>query len=110
MHPIRCIPWGADLAKILVIEDDNETADEIVTALSDRGYRPARASTGTEGLERARRSDWDALVVDRMLPGLDGLAVIETLRNENVMTPVLVLSALSAVNERIRGLRAGGDD
>jgi two-component system OmpR family response regulator len=110
MHPIRCIPWGADLAKILVIEDDNETADEIVTALSDRGYRPARASTGTEGLERARDSDWDALVVDRMLPGLDGLAVIETLRNENVMTPVLVLSALSAVNERIRGLRAGGDD
>jgi two-component system OmpR family response regulator len=110
MHPIRCIPWGADLAKILVIEDDNETADEIVTALSDRGYRPARASTGTEGLERARRSDWDALVVDRMLPGLDGLAVIETLRNENVMTPVLVLSALSAVNERIRGLRAGGYD
>ena len=98
------------MAKILVIEDDNETADEIVTALSDRGYRPARASTGTEGLERARRSDWDALVVDRMLPGLDGLAVIETLRNENVMTPVLVLSALSAVNERIRGLRAGGDD
>jgi two-component system OmpR family response regulator len=98
------------LAKILVIEDDNETADEIVTALSDRGYRPARASTGTEGLERARDSDWDALVVDRMLPGLDGLAVIETLRNENVMTPVLVLSALSAVNERIRGLRAGGDD
>ena len=101
---------GADLANILVIEDDNETADEIVTALGDRGYRPARAATGTEGLERARDSDWDALVVDRMLPGLDGLAVIETLRNENVMTPVLVLSALSAVNERIRGLRAGGDD
>jgi two-component system OmpR family response regulator len=98
------------LARILVIEDDNETADEIVSALGDRGYRPARASTGTEGLERARGNDWDALVVDRMLPGLDGLAVIETLRNENIMTPVLVLSALSAVNERIRGLRAGGDD
>jgi two-component system OmpR family response regulator len=98
------------LAKILVIEDDNETAEEIVTALGDRGYRPARASTGTEGLELARDRDWDALVVDRMLPGLDGLAVIEALRNENVMTPVLVLSALSAVNERIRGLRAGGDD
>lgn len=93
-----------------MIEDDNETADEIVTALGDRGYRPARAATGTEGLQLARDSDWDALVVDRMLPGLDGLAVIETLRNENVMTPVLVLSALSAVNERIRGLRAGGDD
>lgn len=101
---------GADVAKILVIEDDNETADEIVTALGDRGYRPTRASTGSEGLERARDSDWDALVVDRMLPGLDGLAVIEALRSENVMTPVLVLSALSEVNERIRGLRAGGDD
>lgn len=101
---------GVALARILVIEDDNETAEEIVTALGDRGYLPDRAPSGTEGLARARDGAWDALVIDRMLPGMDGLAVIETLRNENVMTPVLVLSALSAVNERIRGLRAGGDD
>jgi len=101
---------GGSLARILVIEDDDETAEEILSALGDRGYLLDRAPTGTEGLERARGGAWDALVVDRMLPGLDGLAIIEALRHENVMTPVLVLSALSAVNERIRGLRAGGDD
>jgi len=101
---------GTQLASILVIEDDAETAEEIRTALGDRGYLVDRASTGTEGLQRARDGQWDVLVVDRMLPGLDGLALIEALRNKNIMTPVLVLSALSAVNERIRGLRAGGDD
>ena len=101
---------GASLARILVIEDDAETAEEILTALGDRGYVLEHAGDGTDGLARARGGDWDALIVDRMLPGLDGLAVIEALRNENVMAPVLVLSALGAVNDRIRGLRAGGDD
>jgi two-component system, OmpR family, response regulator len=69
-----------------------------------------RAADGTEGLERARTGGWDVLVVDRLLPELDGLSVIETLRSEGIRTPVLVLSALNAVNERVRGLRAGGDD
>jgi two-component system OmpR family response regulator len=109
-HTTDAQTWRPALARILVIEDDEETAAEIVTALGDRGYHLDRAATGTEGLERARGGDWDALVVDRMLPGLDGLAVVEALRNDKIMTPVLVLSALSAVNERIRGLRAGGDD
>jgi two-component system OmpR family response regulator len=98
------------LARILVIEDDDGTAEEIMTALGDHGYRPERASSGTDGLSRARDGEWDLLVVDRMLPGLDGLGVIEALRSDNVMTPALVLSALGTVNDRIRGLRAGGDD
>jgi two-component system, OmpR family, response regulator len=98
------------LAKVLVIEDDDGTAEEIMTALCDRGYVLDRAADGTDGLERARAGAWDVLVVDRMLPGLDGLSVIETLRQEGIKTPVLVLSALNAVNDRVRGLRAGGDD
>jgi two-component system, OmpR family, response regulator len=98
------------MAKVLVIEDDDGTAEEIVSALGDRGYVLDRAADGSEGLERARTGGWDVMVVDRMLPGLDGLTVVETLRDEGIKTPVLVLSALSAVNERVRGLRAGGDD
>ena len=98
------------MAKVLVIEDDDGTAEEIVTALDDRGYMLDRATDGTEGLQRARSGGWDVLVVDRMLPGLDGLSVVETLRGEGIRTPVLVLSALNAVNDRVRGLRAGGDD
>jgi two-component system OmpR family response regulator len=98
------------LAKVLVIEDDDGTAEEIVTALDDRGYMLDRATDGTEGLQRARSGGWDVLVVDRMLPGLDGLSVVEILRGEGIRTPVLVLSALNAVNDRVRGLRAGGDD
>ena len=98
------------MAKVLVIEDDDGTAEEIVTALDDRGYMLDRATDGTEGLQRARAGGWDVLVVDRMLPGLDGLSVVETLRGEGIRTPVLVLSALNAVNDRVRGLRAGGDD
>lgn len=98
------------MAKVLVIEDDDGTAEEIVNALGDRGYVLDRAADGSEGLERARAGGWDVMVVDRMLPGLDGLTVLEMLRDEGIKTPVLVLSALSAVNERVRGLRAGGDD
>jgi len=98
------------LAKVLVIEDDEGTAEEIVTALGDRGYILDRAADGVDGLQRARVGGWDVLVVDRMLPELDGLSVIEALRSEGISTPVLVLSALNAVNDRVRGLRAGGDD
>jgi two-component system OmpR family response regulator len=98
------------MANVLVIEDDDGTAEEIVTALDNRGYALDRAADGIEGLEKARAGGWDVLVVDRMLPGLDGLTVVETLRHEGIRTPVLVLSALNAVNDRVRGLRAGGDD
>ncbi len=98
------------MAKVLVIEDDDETAEEIMAALRERGYELERAASGTDGFERAHSGHWDILVVDRMLPGRDGLSVISGLRSEGVKTPALVLSALGAVNDRIRGLRSGGDD
>ncbi len=98
------------MAKVLLIEDDSETAEEIKAELADRGFTVEWAPDGLEGLAKARSSRPDAMIVDRMLPGMDGLNVIETLRQEQVRTPVLVLSALGAVDDRVRGLRAGGDD
>src|SRR6185437_5871765 len=103
-------PTPSQGAKILLIEDDGETCSEIRGALGERGYDVDDSATGTAGLNAARRGAYDLLIVDRMLPELDGLAVIETLRAERVRTPVLVLSALGAVDDRIRGLKAGGDD
>jgi two-component system OmpR family response regulator len=98
------------MVKVLLIEDDRETAEEITAELTDRGYEVEWSSSGIDGLEKARTLRPDAMIVDRMLPGMDGLAVIETLRKDQVRTPVLVLSALGAVNDRVRGLRMGGDD
>jgi two-component system OmpR family response regulator len=98
------------MAKILLIEDDGETAQEVCAELVDRGFEVQWAANGIEGLDRARSLQPDAMIVDRLLPGLDGLSVIEALRNDQVRTPVLVLSALGAVNDRVRGLRMGGDD
>lgn len=98
------------MTKVLLIEDDDETAQEIVGDLVDRGYGVERASTGTVGLEMARTGAPDVLVVDRLLPEMDGLSVIERLRHEQIRTPVLVLSALGEVDDRVRGLRSGGDD
>jgi two-component system OmpR family response regulator len=95
---------------VLLIEDDDETAAEIVAELVDRGFAVERAATGTEGLAKARASPRDVMIVDRLLPGIDGLTIVATLRQERVRTPVLVLSALGAVDDRVRGLRAGGDD
>ena len=99
------------MGKVLVIEDDRRTAAEIVAALGDHGFDVECAYNGRDGLLRATADKYDAIVLDRMLPGdLDGLGVLETLRKIGVETPVLILSALSAVDERVRGLRAGGDD
>jgi two-component system OmpR family response regulator len=98
------------MAKILLIEDDGETAEEIAAELVERGFEVEWSADGKAGLATARSSRPDAIVVDRMLPGMDGLSIIETLRKEQVRTPVLVLSALGAVDDRVRGLRAGGDD
>jgi two-component system, OmpR family, response regulator len=103
-------PMPSHGAKILLIEDDGETCVEIRDALGERGYAVEDSATGTAGLAAARHGKFDLLIVDRMLPELDGLAVIERLRAEHVRTPVLVLSALGAVDDRIRGLKAGGDD
>ena len=98
------------MARLLLIEDDKETAEEIRAELSDRGYTVDWAADGIEGLDKARSGAAEAVIVDRMLPGMDGITIIEALRREGNRTPVLVLSALGAVDDRVRGLRAGGDD
>jgi two-component system OmpR family response regulator len=98
------------MTNVLLIEDDDQTADEIVAELVHRGFHVERAATGTTGLEKARTAEQDVIIVDRLLPEIDGLTIIETLRRSQVRTPVLVLSALGAVDDRVRGLRAGGDD
>jgi two-component system, OmpR family, response regulator len=98
------------MPRLLLIEDDKETADEITAELGDRGFDVSWAADGIDGLAKARSGGADAMIVDRLLPGMDGLTIIETLRSEGIRTPVLVLSALGAVDERVRGLRSGGDD
>ena len=98
------------MTKVLLIEDDGETAGEIAAELADRGFDVEWSSNGLDGLAKARDLRPDAMIVDRLLPGMDGLTVIESLRKDQVRTPVLVLSALGAVDDRVRGLRMGGDD
>ncbi|MDQ8731726.1 response regulator transcription factor [Bradyrhizobium daqingense] len=98
------------MTRILLIEDDIETAEAIVAELAERSFEVQWAPNGIEGLDHARTSHPDAMIVDRMLPGMDGLTVVEALRNDQIRTPVLVLSALGAVDDRVRGLRMGGDD
>lgn len=101
---------GARQARVLLVEDDRELAEEIQNDLTLRGYSVRHAATGPEGLAEASQHSFELLIIDRMLPELDGLSIIETLRSEGVTTPVLVLSALDAVDDRVRGLKAGGDD
>jgi two-component system, OmpR family, response regulator len=99
------------MTRVLVVEDDLKTAAEISAALGDHGFDVDCAHTGREGLLKAASEQYEAIILDRMLPGgIDGLAVLSTLRSVGVEAPVLILSALSAVDERVRGLRAGGDD
>lgn len=97
-------------ASILVIEDDVEVALQVSNDLSRRGYQMTHVTNVAEGLAQARRGSIDLMIVDRMLGDSDGLTVIEILRGEGVAIPVLVLSALGSVDEKVRGLRAGGDD
>ncbi len=96
--------------RILVIEDDKKIASFVVKGLEQAGFVVDHAEDGMAGLERAQRHAYDAAVVDLMLPRLDGLSVIERLRRDNVFTPVLILSAKRSVDDRVRGLQAGGDD
>ncbi|QND61593.1 response regulator transcription factor [Mesorhizobium huakuii] len=99
------------MTTILVIEDDAQTSREIEAALVDYGYETRTAFTGRDGLVKAISDPYDAIVLDRMLPGnLDGLGVLAALRAAGIHAPVLILSALTAVDERVRGLKAGGDD
>lgn len=96
--------------RVLVIEDDPETAGEIVTELSSQGFQVDWAATGIDGLARASSGVYDVMTVDRLLPEIDGLTIVEHIRRHGIKTPVLVLSALGEVDERVRGLKAGGDD
>jgi two-component system, OmpR family, response regulator len=95
---------------VLVIEDDAETAEQLVDCLKTSGYRVDLAADGEEGLRLALAIDYVVMTVDRMLPRIDGLEVIRRLRENGVATPALILSALGEVDDRVRGLRAGGDD
>ena len=95
---------------ILVIEDDREAANWLLKGLREAGHVADLATTGPEGLEMAREKDYDVLIVDRMLPGLDGLSIVRQLREEGNQTPALFLSALGEVEDKVEGLRAGGDD
>jgi len=98
------------MAKVLVIEDDAETAEQIVAELSSHGFEVDHEAVGLAGLERASTGSYDVITLDRRLPQLDGLTIVERLRQAGIKTPVLLLSALGEVEDRVRGLRAGGDD
>src|SRR5499427_8770810 len=110
---IREVAYPRDsrfVMRLLIIEDDRDAADYLVKAFREVGHVADHAADGEEGLSLALDGGYDVLIVDRMLPKLDGLTVISGLRAKNVTTPALILSALGAVDDRVRGLRAGGDD
>jgi two-component system, OmpR family, response regulator len=96
--------------RILVIEDDPETGKQLVQSLAANGYSVDLAANGNEGLSRALTSEYAVMMIDRMLPGTDGIAIIRRLRESGIATPALIISALCEVDDRVRGLHAGGDD
>lgn len=96
--------------KILVVEDDERTAAYIAKGLIEQGHAVDRVADGRSGLFQASEAAYDALIVDRMLPGLDGLALVQLLRGAGVATPVLFLTALGGIDDRVKGLEGGGDD
>jgi two-component system, OmpR family, response regulator len=96
--------------RILVVEDDRDAASWLIKGLREAGHVADHAADGEDGLSMAREKVHDVIIVDRMLPKLDGLALVRRLREEAIHTPVLILSALGDVDEKVKGLRAGGDD
>lgn len=96
--------------RILLVEDDSRTAAFIIKGLRQEGFAVDHAADGEDGLHRAGGAAYDVAVVDIMLPKLDGLSLIERLRRQNISTPVIVLSALSSVGDRVKGLQVGADD
>jgi two-component system, OmpR family, response regulator len=96
--------------RILLVEDDAQTARYVLQGLNEAGHNVALSSDGRDGLFRAAGEDWDLLIVDRMLPGLDGLGLVRTLRGGGIEAPVLFLSTLGGLDERVDGLNAGADD
>jgi len=101
---------GGSGVRVLIVEDDEKTAGYMAKGLGESGHLVDRAADGHEGLFLASENPYDIIVLDRMLPKLDGLAVLQALRTQGVGTPVLILSALANVDERVKGLKAGGDD
>jgi two-component system, OmpR family, response regulator len=96
--------------RVLVIEDDPETGEQLVESLAASGYQVDLAVTGNEGLSHGLSSAYAVVTIDRLLPGIDGIEIIRRLREGGVITPALIVSALGEVDDRVRGLRAGGDD
>jgi two-component system OmpR family response regulator len=96
--------------RILVVEDDLETAGQLVDELTTSGYQVDLATNGNEALSRGSECDYAVITIDRMLPDIDGIAVMRQLREDGIAAPFLIISALGEVDDRVRGLRAGGDD
>jgi two-component system OmpR family response regulator len=96
--------------QILIIEDDCQTARFIQKGLQESGFIVDHEADGEKGLQQAMTNQYDALVIDRMLPTLDGLLIVEQLRGQGFNVPILILSALGEVDQRVEGLKAGGDD
>ena len=96
--------------RILVVEDDPETAGQLLEQLTSSGYQVDLASTGDEALSRGATCDYAVITIDRMLPDIDGIAVMRQLRDDGIAAPFLIISALGEVDDWVRGLRAGGDD
>ena len=96
--------------RILVVEDDQETAGQLVEELTASGYEVDLAANGREALSRGSERDYAVITIDRMLPDVDGLTVMRELRDDGIAAPFLIISALGEVDDRVRGLRAGGDD
>jgi two-component system OmpR family response regulator len=96
--------------RVLLIEDDRRTADHITFHLRANGYEVEESCTGPDGEAKARQGTHEALIVDRMLPGKDGLSVVRSLRREGLQTPILFLSTMVSITDRVQGLEGGGDD
>jgi two-component system OmpR family response regulator len=96
--------------RILAVEDDPETGRQLVDHLTTHGYHVDLATNGKDGLQSALSEKYTVLTIDRMLPGMDGLAIVRRLRDAGIVTPALIISALGEIDDRVRGLRSGGDD
>src|SRR5262245_27939153 len=96
--------------RVLVVEDDKKIASFVVNGLKQAGFAVDHCADGEQGLIYARATAYDAAVIDIMLPKLDGLSLVQQVRRENLRTPVIMLSAKASVNDRVKGLQAGGDD
>jgi two-component system, OmpR family, response regulator len=108
LSPSASVDWAG--MRLLLIEDDLQAAEYLVKGLRESGYSVEHSPDGRDGLDKASRGPYDVIVADRQLPYLDGLAIITALRERSDRTPVLILSALGTVDDRVHGLKAGGDD